>query len=133
MSSNRHKVFTLWVVAGLIVAFAPAQAADPALRLLSGYHGGLYRVQEDGRRLRALCLPRGTDLVHIAHPGISCGYRVLEETAAAATVNYECPGAGWGRSTVHLRDAGEVQIDTQGTDRDGPFEFTARAVRTGGC
>lgn len=124
--------FTL-SLAVLSVGFS-AHAQVPGLAMLADLKKGEWTVRfRDGDAPRKVCLRSGTELIQIQHLQPNCSRFVVEDGTAKVTVQYTCPGNGYGRTTIRRETSGLVQIESQGIDKGLPFQFTAEARQTGNC
>ena len=73
------------------------------------------------------------NLLQLRNRGASCTRRVIADTASSATVNYTCPGAGHGRTTIAVETPRLVRIDSQGLDGGSPFALEIEGRRIGAC
>ena len=120
------------LVAGVLVAPATAQA--PELAMLDGLQDGAWEVRIRGEDAGSrVCLRTGRELIQIRHKADRCSRVVVEDGASAVTVQYSCPGNGYGRTTIRRETPQLVQINSQGIEGGAPFHFNAEARRTGGC
>ena len=116
------------------VLVAPATAQAPELVMLDGLQAGAWDIRirgEDGGD--RVCLRTGRELIQIRHRQHRCNRIVVEDAATAVTVQYSCPGNGYGRTTIRKETAQLVQINSQGIEKGLPFHFNAEARRSGGC
>ena len=118
----------------VIKAKVPA-VETPSSAAIDGLRPGLWtlRMDEPGSATRRLCLDDAAKLVQVAHPGGACSRLIVASGPHAATVSYECPGAGWGRTSLTVDSDDVVRIDTQGIAGNAPFAFRAEARRQGEC
>jgi hypothetical protein len=82
---------------------------------------------------RRLCLRNGRRLIQLRHPGQNCSRIVVEDTQSEVTVQYTCPGRGYGRTQIRRESDSLVQVDTQGIAQGLPFAFAVEARRVGDC
>jgi hypothetical protein len=82
---------------------------------------------------RAICLGDSHALLQIRHGAASCSRFVIAKDARGLTVHYTCPGAGHGRTTIHVESSALVRIETQGIVNNAPFDASWEARRTGEC
>jgi len=116
------------------VLVAPATAQAPELAMLAGLQDGGWDVRIRGQDgASKVCLRTGQELIQVRHKGERCSRVVVEDGANAVTVQYSCPGNGYGRTTIRKETAQLVQINSQGIEDGLPFHFNAEARRTGGC
>ena len=82
---------------------------------------------------RRLCIESGRELIQIRHMHETCKSFTIEDTADAVTVQYTCPGHGFGRTRVRFENAQLAQIETQGVAQGLPFDMSTEARRVGAC
>jgi hypothetical protein len=114
----------------------PAQAAAPALQAVATLEKGRWQVRElHGETApAAMCLSNAELLLRFEHRAApSCSWEVVENAAAAATVQYSCAGRGFGYSHLRVETPRSVRIDTQGFSNGRPFSYRLEARRTGAC
>lgn len=87
----------------------------------------------DGSPDRKICVRTGQELIQIMHRQSGCSQFVVEDGAKRVTVQYTCPGNGYGRTSIRRETPVLVQIESQGIHDGLPFQFTAEARRTGRC
>ncbi len=128
----RRGALLLAGIAAAIPAMALAAAAIPAL---SKVERGRWEVRELDNAVPAasLCLGDPAQLLRFGHRGSSCPLEVLESGASAATVQYSCPGRGFGHSHVRVETPRLMRVDTQGLSNGRPFSYRLEARRTGAC
>lgn len=111
-------------------------AAKPPLTALGAVLPGLWRLRmldASAGPQRDLCVADPHALMQLRHAGAICESLVVVNEAKITTIQYSCPGSGWGRTSLHLESPTLVQIDTQGIADNAPFAFVAEARRTGDC
>lgn len=118
-------------------AIAGAVGAQPLqLAMLDGLERGSwelkYRDDQDAGTDR-VCLSSGRELVQLRHARLKCRTIVVDDTPNAVTVQYSCPGNGYGRTHIRRESNQLVQIDTQGIENGLPFAYAAEARRVGAC
>jgi hypothetical protein len=114
----------------------PAADPGPTLVALGTMQPGLWHLRRvDGGTDTPgdVCLGDPRVLLQLRHGAAACGSFVVANEAKLTTVQYSCPGAGGGRTSVRLESAGAVHIDSQGIAENAPFAFVAEARRTGTC
>ena len=123
------------LLAGLIAAALPAHA-------LSVSASGAFSKVERGRWLlrnadegaeRAICFGDPVAFVQIEHRGARCTHEVIANDGAAATVQYSCPGRGYGHTSIRVETSKAVLIDTQGLVDGRPFSHRLEARKIGAC
>lgn len=121
--------------AGAAVLAMPLLAQSRTLGMLEGLKPGLWEMQmRDGDRTsRRICVRTGRELLQLRHGGSKCRSVTVNDTAGEVTVQYTCPGDGYGRTSVRRETDALVQIDSQGIAKGRPFAFAAEARRVSGC
>lgn len=112
----------------------PAAAQTDSLAMLRGLSKGEWTIkQRDGSPDRKICVRTGEELIQLRHNEQGCSRFVVEDAANRITVQYTCPGNGYGRTNVRKESAALVQIESQGIEGGLPFQFAAEGRRTGSC
>lgn len=121
-------------LAGLFAAAAPVFAlAVPKLEALAKLEPGRWQLSEaDGAR-RSICVADPAALVQLEHEGATCEQEVLANEAGATTVEYSCPGRGFGRTSIRVETPRLARIDTQGLADGSPFAYRVEARKVGAC
>jgi len=120
----------------LLSGAAYADVAAAPLTALAALRPGEWQLREIGApaaTARALCVPNTNALLQLRHAGASCTRLVIKNGKDDATVQYSCPHAGWGRTSIHVETADLVRIDTQGIANNAPFEVSIEGRRLGEC
>lgn len=120
--------------AAVLAALAPVSAQAPTLAMLDRLDRGewLVRFRDSGEQ-RKICLRTGRELIQLRHGDANCSRYVVEDSAGQVTVQYSCPGNGYGRTSIR-REAGNLaQVQSQGIVDGKPFQFTAEGRRVGAC
>jgi hypothetical protein len=121
----------LWAGPGLVGTSA---AQDSNLTLLSELRKGEWTVRfRNGASARKICVRSGIELLQLQHTGQSCSRFVVDDDASEATVQYTCPGNGYGRTKIRMETSTLAQIESQGIVDGRPFEFSSEARHTGPC
>lgn len=124
----------LGTVAALASIVPAGNAADTGGALLSSLKPGEWTVRfRDGGETRKICVRNGTELVQLKHPRPGCSRVVTDSVPDHLTIQYKCPGDGYGRTTIRRETTTLVQVTGQGIKRGLPFDFDAEARRTGNC
>jgi len=119
------------ILAGLA---APGLAQGGGLAMLGTLAKGEWTIKHrDGAPDRRICLRTGQELIRLMHRESGCSQFIVEDGAAKVTVQYTCPGNGYGRTSIRRETASLVQLETQGIHSGLPFQFAAEARRTGPC
>ena len=109
-------------------------AQTARLAMLDGLTKGEWTVRyRDGSSSKRICVRTGRELIQLQHGDPNCSRFVVEDAAAEVTVQYTCPGNGYGRTSIRRETGGLVQLESQGIADGLPFQFTAEARRTGTC
>ena len=123
----------------LCVAFVGVAAGMPQLQRINAMNGvepGLWSIHalEKGEAdVAPYCVADPTRLLQFRHPSANCTRLVITDTPRIATIQYSCPGAGWGRTSVRVVSPTMLRLDTQGIADNAPFALSAVARRLGDC
>lgn len=121
-------------LAGLLAAAAPVFAfAAPDLEIFSKLERGRWQLRDSAGESRSICLSSPTALVQLEHDGIGCSQEILANDKGAATVQYSCPGRGFGHTSIRLETPRLARIDTQGLLDGRPFSYRTEARKVGSC
>ena len=117
------------------IALAAVSAGAAGLTALSKIERGLWQVRELDAAVApaAVCIGDVNALVQFEHRRAACPSEVVEDGASAATVQYSCPGRGFGHTHLRVETPRLVRIDTQGLSNGRPFSYRLEARRVGGC
>jgi hypothetical protein len=123
------------IVAGAALWFAvPGLAQGNGLAMLGTLAKGEWTIkQRGGAPDRKICLKTGQELIQLRHREAGCNQFVVEDGAARVTVQYTCPGNGYGRTSIRRETGSLVQLESQGIHNGMPFQLVAEARRTGPC
>ena len=118
---------------GLLAVPGVAQTPGP----LASLETGLWQLRSIGgsgpETTRSVCIRNPSQLLQLRHGGRSCPSRTLSQSATDISVRYECPGNGWGQTSIHVETPRLVRVDTQGIQGGSPFHRIYEARRTGPC
>lgn len=118
--------------AGAVVAW-PATARDPSLAMLGTLEKGSWTLHvHDGDNER-LCVRTGREFIQLRHSQTNCGRFVIEDAPDHIDVQYTCPGAGYGRTSVRRESRGLVQVQSRGIANGSPFAVVAEGRHEGTC
>jgi hypothetical protein len=122
-------------LAGIFAVAAPVYALGlPGLEALGRLEPGRWQLRDAaGAPQRSVCLADPTSLVQLEHQGVSCGREVLASEDGGATVEYSCPGRGFGRTSIRVETPRLARIDTQGLADGRPFAYRVEARKVGAC
>jgi hypothetical protein len=124
------------VLAGIfcLVAWPGAGQERAGTPMLARLESGQWELRGPGNaRIGAICLGNPILLTQPRHGAAACTRDVIAADENSMTVNYSCPGAGRGRTTIRIETPRLVQIDSQGLDHGAPFAMRAEARRVGAC
>ena len=121
--------------AGTLLGLAvPVLAQGNGLAMLGSLTKGEWTIrQRGGAPDRKICVRSGAELIQLMHRESGCSQFVVEDGAARVTVQYTCPGNGYGRTSIRRETPALVQLESQGIESKMPFQLTAEARRTGSC
>jgi hypothetical protein len=127
-----------WRRAAFLTAIAclavPVLAQGNGLAMLGTLTKGEWTIKHrDGSPDRKICLRTGQELIQLMHRQSGCSQFVVEDGAKRVTVQYTCPGNGYGRTSIRRETPTLVQLESQGIHDGLPFQITAEARRTGRC
>lgn len=121
-------------LAGLTAVAAPVFAfALSDLEAFSQLERGRWQLRDAAGESRSICLGDPTVLVQLEHEGVSCEQEVLASEKGGATVQYSCPGHGYGHTSIRVETPRLARIDTQGLVDGRPFSYRAEARKAGSC
>lgn len=127
---------TLLGVAGILAGtlIAPAAAQGPELAMLDSLRNGMWEIRIRGENSsNRICVRTGQELIQLRHRQSGCSRYVIEDSPNEVTVQYSCPGNGYGRTTIRRETPQLVQINSQGIEGNSPFHFNAEGRRVGNC
>lgn len=112
----------------------PAAAQSDSLSMFQTLSKGEWTIKyRDGSADRKICVRTGEELIQLRHEEPDCSRFVVEDATSKVTVQYTCPGNGYGRTNIRKETGALVQIESQGIASGLPFQFAAEARRTGTC
>lgn len=121
-------------LAGLVAVAAPVFAFALAdLEAFSQLERGRWQLRDPAGDSRSICLGDPTALVQLEHGGVSCEQEILASEKGGATVQYSCPGRGYGHTSIRVETPRLARIDTQGLIDGRPFSYRAEARKVGNC
>lgn len=126
----------LVAAAALLGAAVPALAQREQLGMLDDLERGRWELrtrEPGGGDVQQLCVGDGRSLIQLRHPGNNCQRLVVADTDSEVTVQYTCPGRGFGRTHIRRETGRLVQIETQGVAGGLPFSSTLEGRRVGEC
>ncbi|MCR9179922.1 MAG: hypothetical protein NXH71_06775 [Erythrobacteraceae bacterium] len=124
----------LLLAAGFTWLAVPGLAQGAGLAMLGTLAKGEWTIKyRDGSPDRKICVRSGQELIQIKHDETGCSQFIVEDGVSRVTVQYTCPGNGYGRTSIRRETAALVQLETQGIHAGLPFQFQAEARRTGSC
>ena len=121
-------------LAGLLAVAAPVFAfALPDVEALSKLERGRWQLRGSDGESRSICLGDPAVLIQLEHEGVSCKHEVVASEAGGATVQYSCPGRGYGHTGIRIETPRLARIDTQGLVDGRPFSYRVEARKVGAC
>ncbi len=136
MSRLKYGLIASMALAGAlaIASAAPGFVQGGDLAMLDGLAKGEWTLHpRDDSASRKICVRSGRELIQLQHREPNCSRFVVEDSDTKVTVQYTCPGNGYGRTKIRRETSSLVQIESQGIANGLPFQFTAEARRTGNC
>ncbi len=120
------------VLALLLVS--PGKAQNTELAVFSGIAKGEWLIRfRDGSPSRSVCVRSGQELIQLKHGDTGCSHVVVANDQLEATVQYSCPGNGYGRTTIRRETRALLQLSSQGIADKRPFQIYGEARRQGNC
>ena len=120
---------TAGIAAALMLGAAQRPAAlaksNPGLWQISGIPGAKSEQRQ--------CIADLTALIQFEHRGRTCTSRLIDDGATSTIVEYNCAGAGFGRTKIDVITPRSLRIDTQGISENLPFGYVLQAHRIGDC
>ena len=130
--SLRRSIAVAGVIAGTLVA--PALANAPELAMLDSLASGGWELNyRDGDAREKICLRTGRELIQIHHRNVQCSHYVVDDGPTRVTVQYTCPGDGYGRTSIRRETPRLVQIESSGIEGGLPFHISAEGRHVGSC
>ena len=127
---------TAALVLAAALCAAPAYAfVSMHVNALSKIERGRWHVRELGSAVApaTLCLGDPAQILRFAHRNASCTADVFDDGPGGATIQYSCPGRGFGHTHVRVETSRAMLIDTQGLSNGRPFSYRLEARRVGAC
>lgn len=134
--TNRKRAFAVGALAAAaaLLAAVPGFAQGNGLTMLGTLTKGQWTIKpRGGAPERRVCVRSGAELIQLMHRENGCSRFVVDNGEARVTVQYTCPGNGYGRTSIRRETDALVQLDSQGIHAGTPFQVTAEARRTGRC
>ena len=121
-------------LAGLIAVAAPVFAfAEADLETLIRLEPGRWELRDAVGASRSICLRDLGPLVQLEHSGVGCDQEVVASDKSGATVQYSCPGHGYGHTSIRVETPRLARVDTQGLVDGRPFSYRVEARKVGSC
>lgn len=113
---------------------APVKAPPP-ITVLAAIEPGQWELREAGGNAapHLMCVSNTDMLVQLRHSGAQCARYVIDNQERTATINYDCDGAGNGRTTITMDTPRQIRLQTQGIAQAAPFDMDYSARRLGAC
>lgn len=131
-----RKLVTIVSIVATAGAFASVAWAEPSqLAMLDRLERGSWQLtfRNDETQREKICLNTGKELIQLRHASLKCRTTIVDDTPQEITVQYSCPGNGYGRTNIRRESNQLVQIDAQGIEGGLPFAFAAEARWVGVC
>ena len=118
---------------GVLLAL-PAAANPPELAMLDTLNRGGWdlRIRNNGGQQR-ICVRDGREFIQLRHRQPRCERFVVQDTPSEVTVQYTCPGNGYGRTNIRREGRDLIQIRSQGILNGTPFLLEGEARHSGTC
>ena len=120
-------------LAGLLAAAPVFAFALPELEFFAGLEQGRWELRDPAGSPRSICLRDPAAFVQLEHSGVSCKQEVVAGDKSGATVQYSCPGRGYGHTSIRIETPRLARIDTQGLVDGRPFSYRVEARKVGSC
>ena len=121
-------------LAGLTAVAAPVFAfALPDLQAFAQLERGRWQLRGADGQPRSICLGDPAAFVQLEHSGLACEQEILADSKGGATVQYTCPGRGYGHTGIRIETPRLARIDTQGLVDGRPFAYRVEAKKVGSC
>ncbi|MFW2851644.1 hypothetical protein ACM61V_06930 [Sphingomonas sp. TX0543] len=130
------RVASFRLAAILVAAVATGAIAQEARMVaLGGVERGAWSLHEIGNAnaQREICVRDPRMLLQLVHGPAQCQQFVIEDQPNRVTVQYRCPGQGYGRTTIKVEDRHLIRLQTQGLMKGAPFDFDYEARHIGRC
>ncbi|MFC3557786.1 DUF3617 domain-containing protein [Sphingomonas qilianensis] len=116
-----------------VVGGAASAAQAPRVAALDALQPGRWVLKEKDGTSRSLCIADPRNVMQIQHGTAQCSRFVIANDPRSATVHYTCPGAGHGRSMIHVEGRTQFSLRTQGILEGAPFETEYEGHHVGFC
>jgi hypothetical protein len=122
-------------LAAALAAPALGFAGSRAAQALAKLEHGRWRIHSLSQAAvdRSLCLGDAALLFQIEHGAGGCSQQLLAQKERAATVEYVCPGRGFGHTSIRIETPTTAIIETQGMIDGRPFAYRATAKKLSDC
>jgi hypothetical protein len=123
----------LLIVAGAAAWLAPAIAQQP--NALAQTQPGLWEVSGIPGTKAPIrqCIANVALLARFEHRSNNCRAKVLKSDGTHESIEYSCPGAGFGHSDIDVLTPRSLRINTQGISYGLPFGYVLQARRVDDC
>lgn len=126
---------------GALALAGAALLASPGLGLVTGSLAALSQLERgrwqivdaEGGERHAVCIGDPMQLVRLEHRRLACSQELISADSTGGTVQYSCPGRGFGHTSIRVETPRLARIDTQGLLDGRPFAYRAAARRVGAC
>ncbi len=122
------------VVLAALILSTPVLAAAPALKALSGWRAGQWRVAElGGHPSGGQCVGNPEAVLLAGRPNAACQFSVIQDDENVGVVTYRCGDGRQGRTEIRRDTADLLTVDAQGVDSGLPFASRTEWSRAGRC
>ena len=80
-----------------------------------------------------ICVRSGREFIQLRHSQANCGRFVVADSSDQIDVQYNCPGAGYGRTSIRRESRTLIQLETRGIANGNPFAVAAEGRHDGAC
>ncbi len=125
----------VWLAGAALVVGPALGLASGSLSALTQLERGRWQIVdlESGGVRHSLCLGDPMQLVQLEHRGVACSRELIAANGSGGTVQYSCPGRGFGHTDVRVETPRLARVDAQGLRNGRPFAYRAEARRVGAC
>lgn len=114
------------------LAYAGGGAAADALAQLERGRWVIRSATQSSLQ-RAICLRDTALLFQIEHGPDGCTRQLVRTEPRGGTVDYVCPGRGFGHTSIRVETSKAATIETQGFIDGRPFSYRATARKLSEC
>lgn len=129
------KGIAVFAAGAIGIGAVPALGEKPVLVMLDRLDRGAWELRETRSKSsgQRICLESGRELIQLRHAQMNCRQIIVSDQPNEITVQYTCPGRGYGRTHIRRETDSLIQLDSQGIANGQPFAFTVEGRRVGTC